>query len=150
MSSAHETFRNLLKQTGNSVTAARLAVFEALQDQAPLSMRELIQRVPQVDRASIYRAVELFEQIQVVQRLNIGWKYKLELTDRFTPHHHHLTCVQCDRTIAMNEHALERFIEELANQHGFEPTAHQIELQGICQQCRELAAYSTRQFPGIL
>lgn len=135
MSSSQDIFKTLLKQTGNSATKARLAVFEALSGQEPLSMHELIARVPEVDRASIYRAVELFEQLQIVQRLNIGWKYKLELSDRFTEHHHHLTCTNCGRTVAMNEQALERFIETLASQYGFQPTSHQIEVQGLCAAC---------------
>jgi Fur family ferric uptake transcriptional regulator len=100
-----------------------------------MTMRDLTERAAQVDRASVYRAVELFEALGIVQRLNTGWKYRLELTDKFAAHHHHLTCTNCGKTIAMNEAELERVIEQLARSHGFRPTAHQIELQGICAVC---------------
>ena len=99
-------------------------------------MQNLVSRVPKADRASVYRAVELFERLGIVQRLHTGWKYKLELTDKFAAHHHHLTCLTCGRVVPMNEAALEQVIAELAAAHQFTPSAHQIELQGYCAQCR--------------
>lgn len=133
-----EQFKALLKESGYSITKARLAVFNALLGCEPLSMAELVRKVPEVDRASVYRAVNLFEQLGVVQRINIGWKYKLELTDRFAAHHHHLSCTNCGRTIEMNELELEleQLIRSLATAHNFTPTSHQIELQGLCADCR--------------
>ncbi|HEU4914797.1 MAG TPA: Fur family transcriptional regulator [Candidatus Saccharimonadales bacterium] len=135
MSSPHDAFRSILKKHRQSVTQARLAVFEALLGQEPVRMHELVERVGNIDRSSVYRAVELFEKLGIVQRLNTGWKYRVELTDIFTGHHHHLTCNDCGKTIALNEIHLESVIDQLSKQHGFEPTAHQIEIQGICQVC---------------
>lgn len=136
MSSPKEAFTKLLKENGQSVTSARLAVFEALLGSEPISMHELVRRAGQIDRASVYRAVGLFERLGVVQRLNIGWKYKIELTDHFAEHHHHLTCTSCGKTIPMNEHELETLIAKLAADHNFKPTAHQIEIQGLCENCK--------------
>lgn len=136
MSNPKDSFTSLLKEQGCSITKARLAVFEALLGQEPLSMQQLVNRTDAIDRASVYRAIGLFEQLGIVQRLNTGWKYKIELSDKFAEHHHHLTCTNCGRTIAMNEQALERFIEEIAQTHGFTSVAHQIEIQGICHSCR--------------
>lgn len=131
-----DSFKTLLKSSGQSVTQARLAVFGALLGKEPMSMHDLVGRVKEVDRASVYRAVELFERLGIIQRLNTGWKYKLELTDKFAEHHHHLTCLNCGCTIAMNEDELEQLITRLAAAHNFKPTAHQIEIQGLCQNCR--------------
>jgi Fur family transcriptional regulator, ferric uptake regulator len=137
MSSPKETFNLILKQQHQSVTKPRVAVFEALLGQEPMSMHELVERVGDVDRASVYRAIDLFEKLGIVQRLNTGWKYKIELTDAFTEHHHHLTCTNCGRTIALNEAHLERFIEDIASKHDFVVTAHQIEIQGLCPVCQK-------------
>jgi Fur family ferric uptake transcriptional regulator len=134
--SANESFTSILKSSGQSITKARLAVFDALLGQEPLDMNQLVKRVPGADRASVYRAVELFERLGIVQRVNIGWKYKLELTDTFAGHHHHLTCTQCGQTIEMNEDELEQLIARLAGTHAFKPTAHQIEIQGLCSKCQ--------------
>lgn len=136
MTAVHDSFKALVKQAGYSVTRARLAVFGALVGQEPLSMPELVGRVREVDRASVYRAIDLFERLGIVQRLSSGWKYKLELTDKFTEHHHHLTCTNCGRTVPLSEHEFERFIDQTARLHGFTPTAHQIEIQGLCESCQ--------------
>ena len=70
-----------------SNTAARTTVFAALLDNGPVTMAELIQLCERtIDRASVYRTVTLFESIGVVQRLQIGWKYRLELSDDFQHH----------------------------------------------------------------
>ncbi|HEY5805836.1 MAG TPA: Fur family transcriptional regulator [Candidatus Saccharimonadales bacterium] len=134
--SSVESFKTILKSSNLSVTKARLAVFEALLSQEPLSMHQLVERTGKIDRASVYRAVELFEQLGILQRLNTGWKYKLELTDKFAAHHHHLTCTSCGRTIDMNEGELEQLISRLARGHSFKPTSHQIEIQGLCTSCQ--------------
>jgi len=136
MSSAKEIFVALLRDGGNSITQARTAVFEALIGQEPLAMHEIVKRAGKIDRASVYRAIDLFERLGIVQRLNTGWKYKIELTDKFLEHHHHLTCTNCGQTITMNEQELESFIDRLAKAHGFQSTAHQIEIQGLCSTCR--------------
>lgn len=143
MGSARDAFRALLKANGYSITKARIAVFDALLGNEPRSMHSLVEQVHRVDRASVYRAVELFEQLGIVQRLHTGWKYKLELTDKFAEHHHHLTCVHCGRTIPMNETELETLIAKLAAAHHFTPTAHQIEIQGLCEVCRQIAGLAS-------
>lgn len=136
MSSAPETFASILKQHGHSLTKPRLAVFNALLGKEPVSMHKLVVMVPGVDRASVYRTVSLLEELGIVLRINIGWKYKLELSDAFSAHHHHISCIACSKTIALNEHALERVVDRLSAAHDFTPTAHQIEIQGLCSSCR--------------
>jgi Fur family transcriptional regulator, ferric uptake regulator len=140
MFSPEDLFKKLLKDSAQSITSARLEVFRALLGQEPLSMHQLVARASGIDRASVYRAVDLFEKLGIVQRLNTGWKYKLELTDKFTDHHHHLTCLHCGRTIVIGETELEETIEKLAARHQFKPTAHQIEIQGLCADCQQREA----------
>src|SRR5690349_2357098 len=119
--SAIDQFTSILKASGQSVTKSRVAIFEALLGQEPMDMHNLVGKVSSVDRASVYRSVELFERLGIVQRLHTGWKYKLELSDKFNDHHHHLTCTQCGRTTAMNEGELEMIIRKIAAHHGFHP-----------------------------
>ena len=131
-----DSFKSMLTSAGHSVTKARLAVFSALSGHEPLGMHQLVEKASGVDRASVYRAIELFERLGIVQRINTGWKYKLELSDKFAAHHHHLTCTHCGRTVAMNEHELEELIAKLAAAYDFAPASHQIEIQGLCGRCR--------------
>ena len=136
MTSSNETLVRLLRTSGHSITKVRLAVFGALIGHEPLSIHQLIDKLGNIDRASVYRTVGLFERLGIVQRLHTGWKYKLELSDRFAEHHHHLTCSHCGHTIAMNELELEKIIADLSSRHDFAPSSHQIEVQGLCANCR--------------
>ncbi len=126
-----------LKQHGYSVTDARKAVFLALVDKEPQSISDLTRTTNgKVNRASLYRIIELFETLGIIERLQIGWKYKLELSNDFSLHHHHMTCIRCGRVSAFEESDIISFeLKQLASEHGFTETGHQLELRGICASC---------------
>lgn len=132
----------MLKKNGYSVTRPRLVVCELLLDQEPQSMGELAARLDgQLDRASLYRTVDLFEKLGVVQRIYIGWKYKIELSDIFTHHHHHISCLQCGKIVPLQEdEKLEALLTLLAQQQNFTAQSHQLEICGYCQNCRCMVA----------
>ncbi len=137
MTDQHTTLTGYLKNHGYSLTRQRQALFDLLDGKEPVSMRELSEAArPHMDRASVYRTIEIFERIGVVRRVHIGWKYKIELSDAFAGHHHHLTCLSCKKIIPINEQALETFIENLSSSYNFLPKDHQIEIQGYCSACK--------------
>lgn len=133
-----EEFEARLKTAGYSVTRSRKVVFAALQDKEPQTMREILQACEaRVDRASVYRAISLFEELGIVKRLQIGWKYKLELSDAFHHHHHHLTCLRCGTVMPLAEDTtIEQRLKAIAAAHSFSLEEHQLEIQGICQRCQ--------------
>lgn len=129
--------RQLLKEHGLSLTRPRLSVFNALRGREPQTMHELVEACREIDRASVYRTVALFERLGIMQRLQIGWKYKLELTDAFSHHHHHLTCLRCGRVISFDEtNTLAEDLRRIGQTHSFIIQSHQLELQGLCPACR--------------
>jgi Fur family transcriptional regulator, ferric uptake regulator len=134
-----EQFKMTLKQHGQSLTSSRQLVFAALQDKEPQTMHEIVASChDQVDRASVYRTIALFERLGIVQRLQIGWKYKLELSDAFHHHHHHLTCLRCGQIIPLPEdQQLEHRMRQLAAEAHFQTQDHQMEIRGLCQDCQE-------------
>ena len=87
-----------LKQRGVSITKPRRQLYEVLARSEPLTMQELIASLPQYNKTTIYRTVELFENLGIIQRLQIGWKYKLELSNEYQDHHHHVTCTNCGQS----------------------------------------------------
>jgi len=138
MSEALNLLKTTLQAHGKSVTAARLTVFKTLQDTESQTMHELVVACRgEIDRASIYRVIDLFERLGIVQRLQIGWKYKLELTDTFSHHHHHVTCKRCGQTTALPEdEQLENRLYQITQNLNFLPETHQIEVIGYCANCR--------------
>jgi Fur family transcriptional regulator, ferric uptake regulator len=133
-----QQFKTTLKTAGYSLTKSRQLVFTALQDKEPQTMHEIVAACAgQADRASVYRTIALFERLGIVQRLQIGWKYKLELSDAFHHHHHHLTCRRCGKTMPLPEDTqLEKRLEDLAGTQNFVMQGHQLEIQGLCQSCQ--------------
>ena len=129
--------QKILKGSGYSNTSARTFVCELLWDKEPQSMRGLALRSQgAIDRASLYRTIDLFERLGIVQRIYIGWKYKIELSDIFRHHHHHISCLGCGKVVAITEEAeIERLIHGLAAKHDFTAQSHQLEIRGYCTQC---------------
>jgi Fe2+ or Zn2+ uptake regulation protein len=130
--------KDTLKTNGYSLTAPRQSVFRVLSAHEAQTMAELIARVGKdVDRASIYRIIALFEALGIAKRLPIGWKYKLELSDDFIRHHHHFSCKKCGRTFPLPEdRILEAGIDSLAIAQEFQPEEHQLEISGLCANCK--------------
>lgn len=132
----------ILRASGYSATKPRIAVCELLLNQEPLSMRELAELTHgKLDRASLYRTVALFEKLDIVHRIYIGWKYKVELSDAFTHHHHHISCTRCGAIVAITEEdEIEEMIRQLAAKHHFTAEHHQLEIRGLCAACRSSTA----------
>lgn len=127
---------SILQRAGYSATKARKAVFAILETSEPLTMHELIVRAKDIDRASVYRTIELFEKLGIAHRLHIGWKYKIELTNEYQPHHHHITCLKCGKSQSFLENvSLENNLHNISEEHGFTLKNHLIELQGLCNNC---------------
>jgi Fe2+ or Zn2+ uptake regulation protein len=133
-----EQLRQQLKDAGYSLTKPRLTVFSALQGKKPKTMHELVVSLHGViNRASVYRTVTLFETLGIVKRIQYGWKYRVELTDIYTPHHHHISCATCLRVVSFHESTtFETLINETALNQGFLPKSHSLEIIGICQKCQ--------------
>ncbi len=101
-----------------------------------MTMSKIVDEVNgRIDRVSIYRTIKLFESLGLAQRVNVGWKYQIELAGPFSHHHHHLTCLKCHKVIAIDDQRAERLIHRLAKEQNFRIEQHQLEIQGYCQDC---------------
>jgi len=129
-------FKDLLKKHGYSLTAPRQKLFEVLQNHNACTIAELTSLLKEYDRATVYRTVKLFERLGIINRLQLGWRYKLELSDVFHHHHHHLTCTNCGKvTVLKEDKTIEERIKLLSASKSFEPLDHQLEIRGLCQNC---------------
>lgn len=133
-----DKLRNELMDAGHSTTSQRITICETLLKNKPLTMQQLVHLLEgAVDRASIYRSVALFEDLGIVRRIPLGWKYKLELSDKFTDHHHHAHCRMCGKIVTLDEdNSLELAIEKTAKTAGFATEEHHLEIQGVCGGCQ--------------
>lgn len=131
--------KKILEQHGRSVTRQRLRAFTALQEaDEPITTVQLATRLSGLDKVSVYRTVELFQEIGIVHRVWTGFKSKIELAEAFSTHHHHFSCTKCGATIAVESQPLEKSLHDLESKHGFELTQHSVELSGFCAKCHSI------------
>ena len=126
---------NLLKTQGFSATKARMAIFKAIVTTQPATMNQLVACVPNIDRATVYRTIQLYVDLAIAKKVYTGFKYRIELGDSFQEHHHHLTCMKCGTVIDIHTPEIEYAIEQTAKNNGFRPIRHDLEITGYCSNC---------------
>ena len=125
-----------LHANGYSLTRQRRAVFEVL-EKGPASNTTLAKAVAgKVDRASVYRTIELFENINVVQRVWHGRQSQVKLSEIYDAHQHHAKCIRCGKFIPFRSNGLEKAIESAAAEIQFDAYEHSISFVGICKECK--------------
>lgn len=131
-------FKEILEKHRLRVTTQREALYQSLAGHnQPVSLKRLASSLSDhMDQVTVYRNLDLFENIGVVNKVYTGWKYRIELSEQFRPHHHHMTCTSCgDITTISLGNRMEKAMESFGEKHGFTITDHQIELSGLCKNC---------------
>lgn len=127
--------KNVLKNHGFSATKTRLAAFTAIVQNQPVTMQQLITHLPSMDRATVYRTVDLFVDLGIAKKVSTGFKYRIELSDSLQEHHHHLTCLRCGSVTDVHTPEIEQAIDQTASLNGFRPVRHDLEITGYCANC---------------
>ncbi|MDO5343874.1 MAG: transcriptional repressor [Candidatus Saccharibacteria bacterium] len=127
----------ILKQHHLRLTDSRTEVFQALMNsEVPLTIAEITKACPHTNRTSVYRILETFHRLHIINTIHVGWKLHYELAEPFMPHHHHLYCTRCKNAIPLETPELEQLISYISRQHHFQVQHHHFELEGICQRCQ--------------
>ncbi len=138
MSVELDRFKQVLKNNGHFVTKPRLRLFGHLQNHKVVTVSQLISLLSHHDQATVYRNIKIFEGLGIISRLQLGWHSKLELSDTFQHHHHHMTCLKCGKVTVLNEDpAIEKQIEHMSARSNFKPIHHQLEIRGLCHICKK-------------
>ena len=104
---------------------------------AHITALEIDQRLPEVGRATVYRALEQLEGLGLIQRVDLGGDAAgYERVEPSGHHHHHIVCEHCGRVVAFEDEGLERAIVELAKRPDFNVSSHEVTLRGECATAR--------------
>lgn len=133
-----ERLEELFRANELRLTEPRRDIFRILETRdQPLTLGEIIKTSQFAERTSVYRTLQLFTKLGIVDMIQVGFKQRYELAEPFKAHHHHLVCVKCGELIDLERTPrLEKLVSKLASAHNYELTAHHVELQGICNNCR--------------
>ena len=127
-----------LEMRGHRVTTSRRAVVEAaLAMPSHFAPEELLQRLPQVGRATVFRTLRLLLDLNVVCRVLMedgSLRYRLSTRG----HHHHLVCTKCGRVEDFTRCDVPSLVDELARSTEYDIEGHWLEVYGRCSSCRIL------------
>jgi len=139
----HEEAASRLRRLDQRYTRGRRALVDVLASaEAPLAIPQLLAQDRALAQSSAYRNLTLLEQAGVVHRVVGSDEFsRYELAEDLTQHHHHhLICRRCgevqDFTApARIEDDLDRTLQRVAAQHGFDADHHRLDLVGTCRSC---------------
>ena len=128
-----------LRARGYRVTPQRQLVLEAVARLDHATPEEIGNQVQQTARgvniSTIYRTLELLEQIGMVTHTHLGHgapTYHLASD----ADHVHLVCRECGRVSETGPDAIRPLITALDERHGFETDVGHLTVFGRCQDCR--------------
>lgn len=139
----HETAARRLAGARQRYTRGRRDLVALLAGASrPLTISELITEGTGLSQSSVYRNLQVLEQVDVVRRIvtSHGGGARYELTEDLTAHHHHLVCARCGNVADFHpsaevERAVERAVSEAEQTGGFVPEHHRLDLVGTCADC---------------
>ena len=136
------TWHEQLRSRGYRVTPQRQLVLEAinkLQHANPEEIcAEVQQTAPSVNISTIYRTLELLEQLGLVTHTHLGHgapTYHLAAQ----ADHVHLVCRDCGKVTEVGPEFVRELVTALDREHGFETDVGHLTVFGRCSGCREAA-----------
>jgi len=88
-----------------------------------------------VNSSTIYRALELLEQLGLVTHTHLGHgapRYHLAAEAE----HVHLVCAECGRITEVSPEAVAPLVSALERNHGFQTDVGHLTVFGRCESCR--------------
>lgn len=139
-SSSLEHMRAELRSRGGRLTPQRQIVLEALHRiPGHVTAEQILEEIgashPNINLSTIYRNLELFEELGLVYHAHMGHgPGSYHLSSRGT--HNHLVCRNCGAEIDADIRALGSVEDELMAHHGFEADFSHFAVSGLCRSCR--------------
>ncbi len=126
----------LCRDKGMKMTEQRRAIARVLSDSNDHpDVEELHRRVveidPRVSIATVYRTVRLFEEQNILERLDFGDGRARYEEAEGRHHHHHLINLETGEVIEFENEQLERLKRKIARDLGFDLVGERLELYGV-------------------
>lgn len=91
-----------------------------------------------VGRATVYRTLEVLEDLGAVERLDLP-SGEHAYVGCEPAHHHHLVCSGCGRTDPIEDAGLRAVVADISRRTGYRVDEHRLELFGLCPACQRAA-----------
>jgi Fe2+ or Zn2+ uptake regulation protein len=138
-----EPLGNTLKTTGRRLTEQRQVLLDLIAEHGGhLDAHELFrlasERNPRLSLSTVYRTMNLLRDLGLVNEVHLGEEhhhYELRPLSK----HCHLICANCGKVVEIGCELIEQLEAKVAAQHDFEITEAQVDLVGMCRECRQEA-----------
>ncbi|MDG5495897.1 MULTISPECIES: Fur family transcriptional regulator [Azospirillaceae] len=125
----------LCVQKGLKMTEQRRVISRVLSDSqdhpdVEQVYRRAIEIDPHISIATVYRTMRLFEEANVIERLDFG-DGRARYEEARDEHHHHLIDVQSGEVVEFSNEDLEIIKEKIADELGYKLIGHRLELYGV-------------------
>jgi Fur family transcriptional regulator, peroxide stress response regulator len=130
----------LLRSNGFKVTPQRLAVYEVLANtkkhpNAEMIFNQLQATYPTMSLATVYKTIDILDEIGLVQILNAGedsFRYDADMSD-----HAHVRCTECGRVDDVFHLESADFTSEIERNTKYRIMGQQFYFHGICPACQK-------------
>lgn len=107
----------------------------------PISASDIQKECKNVDRATVYRALNVLKENQQVRIIEIG--DGVVRFESLADHHHHLICLKCGEVKKVDlpeqeEEHLENLQNEFQKKSLFASLQHSLEFFGLCARCKKI------------
>jgi Fur family transcriptional regulator, ferric uptake regulator len=133
------TILRTVEAGGHRVTVSRRAVADLIAGRTDhFTAADLVEdaraRRMGIGRATIFRSLDLFLELGVVERLDLpdGQHAYVECG---RAHHHHVVCSSCGRATDVEDCGLDAVAREVERRSGYRIQTHRLELFGLCPSC---------------
>ncbi|MEM8867205.1 MAG: Fur family transcriptional regulator [Verrucomicrobiota bacterium] len=126
-----------LKESGARMTKKRECILGALLTfDRPATAEEIRQRaaLAPTDLVTVYRNLDAFESIHVLQRILLENGTQLFELTRPGEHYHHLICRECHKAERLDVCVSHEVVSK-AKAYGYSEIAHVMEVYGVCEDC---------------
>nr|WP_273701806.1 Fur family transcriptional regulator [Tepidanaerobacter acetatoxydans] len=133
-----------LKEKECRLTPQRRATLDVLiENQSKhLSTEDIYELVknkfPDVGLATIYRTLQLFDDFNIIKKLDFNdGCYRYELSDDQRHQHHHLICIKCGNVYEFDDDLLDELEGKIYKSNDFTVLDHMVKFFGYCKNCKE-------------
>lgn len=102
-------------------------------------LKQARERDPRIDRATVYRTIELLKKLGMINELDLmhlnGEKHYYEVKTH--QDHLHLACFDCGEILEFATPAFEQLKQEIAAANRFEIQVIRLEVGGLCDSCAQ-------------
>lgn len=130
----------MLRGNGFKVTPQRLAVYEVLANtkehpNAEMIFNSLQATYPTMSLATVYKTIDILQEIGLVQILNAGedsFRYDADMSN-----HAHVRCTECGRVDDVHDLETSKITREIEAGTRYQLQGQQFYFYGVCPACQQ-------------